>query len=294
MLLAAPSRLLPREHWGAFFLTPATLLRWHQDLVASRWTYPRRRPGRPSTRHDVRELILRMARANPTWGPPPDPRQAARARPQGRGQHRVVHPAASHDRARPRRAAQSWRQFLTTQAATILACDFFTVETVFLRRIYVFFVLKLATCRVHVAGATRYRTGRWVAQQARNFLMDLEDRAVSFRFLIRERDAKFTTVFDGAFTAVGTEVIKTPSQAPRANCYAERWVGTVRRECTDRLLILGERHLVAVLDAYVQHYNNHRPHRCLQQRPPVPAFIPPGPTSRPVRRHQILGGLTAR
>jgi transposase InsO family protein len=232
-----------------------------------------------------------MARENPTWG-----HRRIQGELIGLG-HKlaastvwsILHRAGIEPA--PQRSAQSWRQFLRTQAATILACDFFTVETVFLRRIYVFFVLELATRRVHVVGATRYPTGTWVAQQARNLLMDLEDRAVSIRFLIRDRDAKFTTMFDAVFTAAGTEVIKTPPQAPRANCYAERWVGTVRRECTDRLLILGARHLVAVLGAYAQHYNSHRPHRCLQQLPPVPVSGPPGPTSRAVRRRQILGGL---
>lgn len=141
----------------------------------------------------------------------------------------------------PRRAGPTWQQFLTAQAHGILACDFFNVDTVFLKRIYVLFFLELATRRVHVVGVTAHPTGAWVAQQARNLLIDLDQRADTLRFLLRDRDTKFTAAFDTAFTAAGIEVIKTPPQAPRVNAFAERWVGTARRECTDRMLIIGQR-----------------------------------------------------
>jgi putative transposase len=138
---------------------------------------------------------------------------------------------------------------------------------------------------------TGHPTGAWVTQQARNLLVDLDDRAQAFRFLIHDRDAKFTTAFDAVFTAVGVEIVKAPPQAPRANAIAERWVASARRECTDRLLILGERHLLAVLRTYAEHFNTHRPHRALRQLPPDPRHTPTGPAGGPIRRHQILGGL---
>jgi putative transposase len=167
----------------------------------------------------------------------------------------------------PRRTGPTWRQFLTNQAHAIVACDFFTVDTVFFQRLYVLFFLELATRQVHVAGVTAHPTGAWVTQQARNLLMTLNEHADRFRFLLRDRDTKFTTAFDAVFTAAGMNIIRTPAQAPRANAHAERWVGTVRRECTDRMLILGQRHLTAVLTEYTHHYNEHRPHRA-QRHPP--------------------------
>jgi putative transposase len=163
---------------------------------------------------------------------------------------------------------------------------------VFLKRIYVLFVIEVATRRVHLAGVTAHPTGAWVVQQARNLLMNLDRRADVLRFLLRDRDSKFTAAFDAVFTAVGIEVIRTPPQAPRANAIAERWVGTVRRECTDRLLITGERHLRVVLDEYVRHYNNHRPHRTLGQQPPNAPRSPARQIDAGrLERRPILGGL---
>src|SRR5439155_1875620 len=170
----------------------------------------------------------------------------------------------------PRRAGPTWKQFRTAQAHTILACDFVTVDTVFLKRIYVLFFIELATRQVHVVGVTAHPTGAWVAQQARNLLMDLDERAPGLRFLLRDRDAKFTAVFDRVFTAANIDVIKTPPQAPLGNAIAERWVGTARRECLDRMLIVGERHLATALTEYARHYNDHRTHRSLRQQPPNP------------------------
>jgi len=195
----------------------------------------------------------------------------------------------------PRRAGPSWREFCVAQANSILACDLFTVDTVLLQRLYVLFVLEVGTRRVHLLGSTTSPTGQWVAQQARNLLMELDDGAQRFRFPIRDRDAKFTRVFDGVFAAVGIQVVKTPVQAPRANAYAERFVGTVRRECLDRILIVGRRHLQIVLATYVAHHNAHRPHRSLGQRPPDPRPLPVdglvSPSPREIRRRRILGGL---
>ena len=167
----------------------------------------------------------------------------------------------------PRRSGQSWRAFLDAQAKTILAADFFHVDTVFLRRLHVLFIIGHGTRRVHLAGITARPAGEWVTQQARNVLMTLEGHADGLKFLIRDRDTKFTAAFDAVFTAVGVRIIKTPIRAPRANAIAERWISSARRECLDRMLITSERHLRLVLNEYVEHYNVHRPHQALCQSP---------------------------
>jgi len=192
----------------------------------------------------------------------------------------------------PRREGPSWREFCRTQAASMLACDFFTVDTVLLRRIYVFFVLEVGTRRIHILGVTRHPTGEWVIQQARNFMMALGERADGFRFLVRDRDTKFTASFDAVFAAANIEVLRSPPRAPKANAYAERWVSTIRRECLDRMLIFSERQLLDVVTEYENHYNTHRPHRALGQRPPMAADVERPPrTAEAVRRTQVLGGL---
>jgi putative transposase len=289
VVLAALSRLLPR--WSAFFATPATLLRWHRQLLARHWTYRHARPGRPAIDPQIRALVLRLAAENPTWGHRRVQGELARL-----GRHvaastvwKILH-RAGIDPA-PRRAGPTWKQFLTVQARAVMSCDFFTVDTVFFKRIYVLFFLELATRRVHVVGATAHPTGAWVVQQARNLLMELDQRVDGLRFLLRDRDAKFTAGFDAVFTAAGLEVIRTPPQAPRANAHAERWVGTVRHECTDRLLVIGERHLTVVLTEYARHYNQHRPHRSLDQRPPNPPLQVVDLDTARVQRQPILGGL---
>jgi putative transposase len=291
VVLAALSRLLPRGRWPIFFVTPATLLRWHRELIARHWTYPHARSGRPPIARQVRDLVLRLAAENPTWG-----HRRIHGELVGLGCRvsastvwNVLHQAGV-DPA-PRRTGPSWKQFLTAQARGILACDFFTVDTVFLNRIYVLFFVELSTRQVHVAGMTAHPTGAWVAQQARNLLMDLDHRVDGFRFLLRDRDAKFTDVFDTVFSAAGVVVIKTPPQSPRANAHAERWVGTIRRECLDRILITGERHLAMVLAQYTAHYNGHRPHRSLGQRPPAPRSQIANQPAANVQRRPILGGL---
>jgi putative transposase len=291
VVLAALSRLLPRTRWSAFFVTPATLLRWHRELLARHWTYPHAKRGRPPIDKQVRELVLRLAAENPSWG-----HRRIHGELVGLGYQvaastvwNILH-RAGVDPA-PRRSGPTWKQFLTAQAHTMLACDFFTVDTVLLKRIYVLFFIQIGTRQVHLGGITAHPTGAWVAQQARNLVMHLDQRTAGLRFLLRDRDAKFAPAFDAVFTAEGMDVIKTPPQAPRANSFAERWVGTVRRECTDRILIAGERHLTAVLSEYTAHYNGHRPHRSLNQRPPNRPINVADTTCTRVRRHPILGGL---
>jgi transposase InsO family protein len=165
---------------------------------------------------------------------------------------------------------------------------------VLFKRIYVLFFIEHATRVVRIAGATANPAGAWVAQQARNLVMDLGERAEQVRFLVRDRDAKFTRVFDEVFTPLGVRVIRTPVRSPRANAIAERWVGTVRRECTDRLLIYNERHLRRVLAAYQHHYNGHRPHRARDRRPPDPSsapLVPDGPGHVRLQRRCAVDGL---
>jgi transposase InsO family protein len=290
-VLAGLSRLLARSVWRGLFVQPATLLRWHRDLVRRRWTYPHR-PGRPTVTAELRKLVLRMARENMTWGYRRIHGELCRLGYKiGASTVWSILQRAGVDPA-PKRTALTWRQFLRAQAKGVLAVDFFTVDTVFLKRLYVLFVIEVATRRVHVLGVTAHPMGEWVAQQARNLLMGLDDRVSRFRFLVRDRDTKFTAAFDAVFVAEGIEVLRTPVRAPQANAYAERWVGTVRREVLDRMLILGCRQLQAVLAEYVDHYNGHRPHRALGQASPLGPAEPPVilPDGRIARRDR-LGGL---
>jgi len=203
VVLAALSRPLPRARWSAFFVTPATLLRWHRQLLARHWTYPHARPGRPTIDPQIRALVLRLAAENPSWGHRRIQGELARLGRQIAASTvgKILHHAGI-DPA-PRRAGPTWTQFLTVQARTVVACDFFTVDTVFFKRIYVFFFLELASRRVHVVGVTAHPTGGWVVQQARNLLMELDQRVDGLRFLLRDRDAKFTAGFDPVFTAAG-------------------------------------------------------------------------------------------
>src|SRR6266516_2640242 len=238
-ILAALARLLSKERRHDRMVTPDTLLRWHRALVNRHWTKPHRPPGRPSIPAELRRLILRMAAENPTWGYRRIHGELARLGYKlAPSTVWLLLKRAGIDPA-PCRAGLTWRQFLSAQAKGVLACDLFHVDTVLLQRLYVLFVIELATRRVRVLGVTANPTGAWVAQQARNLLMDLTDRIEQVKFLVRDRDTKFTDTFDAIFASEGIRILRTPVQAPRANAVAERWVGTVRREVLDRMLILG-------------------------------------------------------
>jgi putative transposase len=294
-VLAALARLLPGSVRMGRLVTPGTLLGWHRRLVRWRWTYPPK-GGRPPVDARVVVLIEQMARENPGWG---------YKRIQGELLGLGIWVGASTVRRvlrrlrippAPRRSYTTWRQFLRTQAETMLACDFFHVDcAVTLRRVYVFFVIEVSTRHVHVLGVTAHPDGAWTVQQARNLLMDLGERIDRFRFLIRDRAGQFTEALNAVLADVGIEVVKIPPRSPVANCYAERWVRTVRAEVTDRMLIAGPRHLRAVLDEYITHYNQHRPHRARNLWPPhhddrVPAPVT-GLAAARIRRRKVLGGL---
>ncbi|HET6770782.1 MAG TPA: integrase core domain-containing protein [Actinomycetota bacterium] len=290
VLLAACSRLLPRVSWRGFIVTPQTLVRWHRELVRRKWTYRRRGvPGRPRIDEGLRGLIIRLARENPRWG---YRRIQGEVRKLGFG----VAASTIHSILRaeglgpaPRRGGPTWREFLKAQAEGIVACDFFTVETAWLRTLYVLFFIELGSRRVILAKGTSSPDSTWVTQQARNLFMDVPRGPT---FLLRDRDAKFSGTFDEVFRSGGARVIRTPFRSPKANAYAERWVRTARRECLDHLLILSCRHLDAVLAEFVEHYNGARPHRALGLDPPEPGARPASPVSASrIRRRDRLGGL---
>jgi hypothetical protein len=293
VLLAAASRSIPRARWSCFLVTPATLLRWHRELVRKKWTYGKTgRSGRPAIDPEVRDLVLQMARENPRWGC---------VRIKGELAKLGIRVSATTIRnllqtARlgpaPRRTGPTWTQFLRAQAQGVIACDFFTVETAWLQTLYVLLFIELGSRRIHLSSSTAHPDAAWVTQQARNLTMELDDRPTAIRFLIRDRDTKFVGPFDEVFRSEGARVIPTPIRAPNANAYAERVIQTVRAECTDWTLILGQRHLDRTLRTYAEHYNRGRPHRSLALATPLTQDEEPMAVSpRDVRRQDLLGGL---
>jgi putative transposase len=273
-----------------FHRVAADLLRWHRDLIRRKWTYGHRRLGRPPIDPEIRALIVRLGRENPRWGCVRIQGELCKLGMRvGATTIRRVLRAARIGPA-PRRGGPTWSQFLREQSRGVLACDFFTVETAFLKTLYVLFFVELSTRRVYLGGVTRNPDAPWVTQQARNLVIvrDLSDRC----FLIRDRDAKFSGPFDEVFRSEGLKVIRTPTRAPKANAVAERWVRTVRDECLDHVLVLGRGHLERVLRTYAAHYNAERPHRSLRLSPPErPHAIRGSPSSREVLRRDVLGGL---
>jgi putative transposase len=290
--LAALVRRLPRQLRRHRLVTPDTILRWHRRMVAKKWTYPNR-TGHPPIDQAIAALIERLALENASWG---------YQRIQGellKLGHRVgastIRRVLKHVKIPPapeRQTDTTWRQFLRTQASTMLAVDLFHIDcAVTLQRLYAFFAIEVGTRYVHVLGVTDRPDGPWTTQQARNFLLDLGNRASDFTFLVRDRAGQFSATFDAVLAGAGINVVKIPPRCPRANAYAERFVRTVRSEVTDRILIFGRHHLRTVLHEYVQHHNGRRPHRGCQLHPPRPDHPIANPSHEMIKRRLILGGL---
>jgi putative transposase len=289
---AALTRLLPAKLRAHRLVTPGTVLRWHRRLISRKWTYPHR-TGRPPVSSEITALIERLATQNRSWG---------YKRTQGELLKLGYHVSAPTIRrilrglkippAPQRHTDTTWRQFLHTQAATMLATDFFHVDCALtLQRPYCLFVIETGTRYVHIVGVTANPDGPWTTQQIRNLLMNLGDRAAGFRFLIRDRAGQFTAAFDAVLADAGIQAVKIPPRSPRANCYAERFVLTARTELTDQMLIFGQRHLRTIVNQYAVHYNGRRPHRSRQLRPPRPDHPPADLATKRIQRRPVLGGL---
>ena len=277
---------------------PETVLRWHRNLLARRHAATSRpkRPGRPRTVRSIRLLVLHLARQNPTWG------------------YRRIHGEllvlgikiaastvwqilkdAGIDPA-PDRTSTTWADFLHSQAEALLACDFFEVATVSGTRLYVLTVIEHSNRRIRVLGATAHPTAAWVAQTAKNLVMDLEDASSSARFLIRDRDGKFPALFDAIFADAGIQIVLSGVRIPRMNAIMERWIQSCRRELLDRTLIWNQQHLLHALREHEQFHNTHRPHQGIANARPLHALPHPttdqtAVTQLDIRRHQRLGGI---
>jgi transposase InsO family protein len=291
LFLAAAARLLPRQRWSCFIVTPATLLAWHRELVKRKWTYRRRRSGRPPLDGEICRLIVRMAKDNPRWG---------YVRIQGELRKLGLRLGASSIKRLLRREglgpaprrAPSWGEFLRSQAAGIWACDFFTVETAFLKTLHVLFFIEVGSRRLHVTTATANPNDSFVTQQARNLCFAVDERAEPLRFLIHDRDSMFCGPCDEVLRSEGIRIIRTPVRSPQANAFAERLVKTLRHEVLDWTLILGRRHLDHVLASYARHYNAERPHRGIALRvPDKQSHVEPVEIVPKIERRELLGGL---
>ena len=266
-LLGAIAAALARRSRTGWLVTPDTLLRWHRRRIARHWTQPQRPPGRPSTSAELCRLTLRLAAENPTWG-----YRRIHGELAGLG-HRLAASTvwqilknAGIDPA-PTRSEVTWSQFLRSQAA--VACDFATIDTVTLRRFYRLFFIDIVTRTVYFAGITDHPTGVWTTQAARNLLLRHADGLSGTRALVRDRGSQFIDAFDEIFRTEGMKILPTPVRTPVANPFAERWIGTLRRELLDRTIIWNRRQHNKLVVDYIDHYNTHRPHRSLDQRPPV-------------------------
>lgn len=298
-VLAGLLHHLPREKLRHFLLLvrPDTILRWHRDLLKRRHAatcVPKHR-GRPPTIRSIRALVPRLARENSSWG---------YRRIHGELAALGITVAAStvwellreHGiPPAPERQSTTWADFLRSQAEALLACDLFETRTLSGARLYVFVVLEHSTRRIRVLGAAAHPTAEWIVQLGRNLLMDLEDVSSRARFLIRDRDSKFTAAFDALLADAGLTVVTTGIQIPRMNSLMERWMQTCRHELLDRTLIWNQSHLLHALREFESFYNRHRPHRRLKQAAPLCPLpesinVPPRIGHLAVRRRDRLGG----
>ena len=285
-------RLLPVRLRRHRLITPGTVLRWHRRLITRKWTYPHR-TGRPPVSAEIAALIERLASENNSWGYQRIQGELLKLGYRvGASTIRRVLKARKIPPAPKRHTDTTWRQFLHTEASTMLATDFFHVDcAVTLQRLYCLFVMEAGSRYVHILGVTANPDGPWTVQQIRNLLMDLGDRAAGFRFLVRDRAGQFTASFDAVLADAGIQVVKIPPRSPRANAYAERFVLTARTEVTDQMLIFGERHLRTILAQYEAHHNGRRPHRSRQLRPPRPDHPAADRSQERIQRRPVLGGL---
>jgi len=291
-ILAALIRRLPGRLQAHRLITPGTVLRWHRRLVTRKWTYPNR-TGRPPVSAEIATLIERLATENRSWGYQRIQGELLKLGHRvGASTIRRVLKALKISPAPKRQTDATWRQFLRTQASTMLATDFFHVDCVVtLQRLYCLFVMEVGSRYVHILGITASPDGPWTVQQIRNLLMDLGDRAADVRFLVRDRAGQFTPPFDAVLANAGIQAVKIPPRSPCANAYAERFVLTTRTEVTDRMLIFGQRHLRTILAEYEAHYNGQRPHRSRQLRPPRPDHPVADLSQERINRRPVLGGL---
>jgi transposase len=294
---AALSRLIPRRRWREVFpVTPATLLTWHRKFIAAKWDYAarRRRLGRPPTQTAIKKLVLRLAEENPRWGHRRIQGELARLG------HRIgastvweILASAGVDPA-PRRSGPTWKQFLTNQAHGIVADDFFHLDTALGNRLYALAFLEHATRRLHITGVTAYPTRDWTVQQARNLAADLGTRLDLLRFLLRDREDKYSPAFDAVFEGEEIDILQAAARVPRMNAHCERIIKTLRSEVCDHVLILNEAHARNVLATYQHHCNQHRPHQARHQLPPNTNQQPTTAhdlNARRLLRTRVLGGL---
>lgn len=270
---------------------PKTVLDWHRQLVKRKWTYnPTGRAGRPRIDRELESLVVRLAQENDDFG---YDRIQGELKKLGYtiSDEGIANILRRHNipLSPERGGSPSWRHLMTHYKDQILACDFFTAETLFLKTVYVLFFIELGTRRVHFAGCTTNPNDAWITQQARQISWNLADADQSFRFLIRDRDKKFTEAFDKIFRSEGLKIIRTPIQAPNANSYAERWVRSARSECLDKIIIVNQAHLRSLLTEYVTFYNTRRPHQGIDQQSPIIRL--PEKREGSVQKRPILGGI---